>query len=148
MQDNKIDYEEVTGLAYRVASNYIYDKDSAKDIAQLTAIECYMNAEKLKEKSLNSWIYVVAKHKSIDYINKRKKDNKVLDKEIAELDKDFEKEIEDIEDIDDLLKTTPNKVIPLKQKQYLELVLNKNYDYKVVGRKLHEKPESIRKKNI
>jgi len=133
MLENRINYKEVTDIAYRVASRYIYDKDSAKDIAQLTAIECFINAEKLREESLNSWIYVAAKHKSIDYIKRKKKERGLEDSKIESIEDNIEKDIQANEDLNMLIENTPNKIVSIKQKQFLEMILKNKYDFKLIG---------------
>jgi DNA-directed RNA polymerase specialized sigma24 family protein len=147
MQESNIDFDNVTAIAYKVASQYIYDKDSANDIAQLTAIECYMNSEKLRAESLNSWIYVVAKNKSIDLIKNKKKERDLQDKKFQYLvNQEIDFSYQTIEDLDDLIENTPNKVIPIKQKQLMREVLNSNYDFRKVAAKFKMNYHTLRKK--
>jgi DNA-directed RNA polymerase specialized sigma24 family protein len=132
MNDNSIDYSKVTYLAFKVASHYLYDQDSAKDIAQLTAIECFLNAEKLQSDSLSSWIYTVAKNKSLSYIKSKSKQKTLVGKKVeSHIDEDQLTPIE----LEELINNTPNKVVPIKKKQLLKEVLIHQYDFKKLSKK-------------
>jgi DNA-directed RNA polymerase specialized sigma24 family protein len=76
VQQNAMNYEEITKSAFQIASFYLADEDSAKEIAQLTAIECFVNKENLKQETLTNWVFTVAKNKSLNLI---KSQNRKLD---------------------------------------------------------------------
>lgn len=143
MREQEINYEEVINLAYRVAAEYLHDFESAQDIAQITAIECFLNSEKLRKESLNSWIYAVSKNKSIDYIRKSATITK-LQKTVNPQTEEFE--IIQPEDLDDLIETTPNTVVPIKHKELLRKLLTSKYDFKKIGRCEKLNPDTLRKK--
>ena len=147
MNENPIDYESVTNMAYKVASHFLHNEDTAKDIAQITAIECFMKEKEIEHESLSAWVYVVAKNKSIDYMRAEKLTGRIIDFEMEKQSEEYlEDETETNENLDELIKQTPDKVVPKKQKQFLMMVLQNQYDFEKLGKKLKKNKHTIRKK--
>lgn len=55
-------YDQVLDYSFRVANKYINNRDKAQDIAQLTAIQLFVNREKVDPEKLDNWLYTVTKN--------------------------------------------------------------------------------------
>lgn len=55
-------YDEVLDYSFKVACKYIKDKDKAQDIAQLTAIQLFINNDRIDPAKLDNWLYTVTKN--------------------------------------------------------------------------------------
>ncbi len=55
-------YDQVLKYAYRVAVKYINNHDTAQDIAQLSAIQLFVNRDKIDPEKLDNWLYTVTKN--------------------------------------------------------------------------------------
>lgn len=72
--EDAIDYNLVLHKAYQVSMHYVHENDVAKDIAQAAAIKYYLNVEKIEKTKSNSWIYIVSKNLSFNYLKKNKRE--------------------------------------------------------------------------
>jgi DNA-directed RNA polymerase specialized sigma24 family protein len=142
----ELNYNEIIQFAYRVSSNYLYDEDSIQEVAQITAIECFLNKGNVKQEALTSWLYSVAKNKSIDYIRTVKKQGNLGDK-IIENDKLFksDKFLERVE-LEQLIEKTPNIVVPIKHKELVKETLKNQYNFTKLAKKLKINKDSLRNK--
>ena len=68
-----VDYNGILQKAYKVSMYYVKEDDTAKDIAQATAIKYYLNCETIDMKGSNSWIYKVSKNLSLNHLKKSKR---------------------------------------------------------------------------
>lgn len=166
MSELNMDYDEITNFAYKVAIEFVHDEDLAKEIAQVAAIECYLNQDNLREESLNSWLYAVAKNKAISMLKKRrtefKKITDLYDKALVDrfakyeqldaskpLEEFFleEKEFHESPDsLNELLNNIPKRVIPLKHRDLLFKIIRSNYDYKRLSKSMGLSVSNLRKK--
>ena len=134
-------------MAFKVASHYLNDEDNAKEIAQVTAIECFLNHEKIRQDTLHSWIFTVAKNKSLNLIKFQGRqtiiDPNILDKiKLNSLQKEFNKT--GFEDIEMLLERTPKSIISFKKRELLLQVINNNYKINKIASKLNINKNSLR----
>lgn len=113
-----MNYDLITTNAFRVASNYISDDDSAREIAQLTAIECFLNRDKLNTDNLNNWIFTVAKNKSLNFIRDNKRQ---LEVDSQFMEQTLHNEFSEIEkqEFSEILNAIPVAVINLKDRKLL-----------------------------
>lgn len=57
-----IDYDKALSYSYNVACKYIGDSDKAQDVAQLAAIQLFLNSDKVDPNSLLNWLFTVTKN--------------------------------------------------------------------------------------
>ena len=57
-----IDYDKALSYSYNVACKYIGDSDKAQDVAQLAAIQLFLNSDKIDPNSLLNWLFTVTKN--------------------------------------------------------------------------------------
>ena len=69
-----VDYNLVLRKAYQVSMHYVRENDMANDIAQATAIKYFLNKEKIEKNKFNSWIFIVSKNLSFNYLKKCRRD--------------------------------------------------------------------------
>ncbi len=55
-------YDKVLDYSLKVAYKYLNDKDKALDIAQLAAIQLFVNSDKIDPEKLDNWLYTVTKN--------------------------------------------------------------------------------------
>ncbi len=119
MPQNVLDYEEITNCAFQVASYYLTDYDSAKEIAQLTAIECFVNKEYLKQATLVNWVYTVAKNKSLNFIKANRQKFNYDPQILSKITKDDFIETNRREELSEILSQIPKNIINLKDRDIL-----------------------------
>ena len=120
-----LNYELITQNAFQVASHFLADDDSAQEIAQLTAIEYFLNEENMKPETLHNWVYTVAKNKSLNFIKANKKkinyDPKIMGRNIQDNIQSFEQEME----FSEILSQIPNNIVNLKDRDILRHALKR-----------------------
>ena len=72
-----INYENVLKYSRRVASRFFKDQDTVQEIAQLTAIQFYMNENRITSEKTDNWLFTVTKNFCLKRIKDSKKDNEV-----------------------------------------------------------------------
>jgi DNA-directed RNA polymerase specialized sigma24 family protein len=140
MTQNCLNYELITQNAFQVASHFLSDADSAQEIAQLTAIECFLNEENMRIDTLHNWIYTVAKNKSLNLI---KVQNKKLDIDPNLLATTIQAE-ETVDEIEfsEILSEIPKSIINLKDRKILQHALDRGL--KKAARDLNKNEDSFR----
>lgn len=138
-----MNYQKITENAYYIALNYLPDEDSAREIAQLTAIEAFLNRDSLREDSLNNWVFTVAKNKTLNYIRNNQKSFEV---EQAFFERYEEAKEGDLakDDFLRILAEIPLSVIDQKDRSIFLHYLKRGM--KGAARDRNENPDSFRKK--
>lgn len=90
-----INYDKALKYAYNVAYKYIHDRDKAQDIAQLTAIQLFLNTEKIDPDNLHNWLFTVTKNFCSKQFKIAQKDKEIAfepsffdNYDLTEIDKD------------------------------------------------------------
>src|SRR5690554_1412492 len=73
-----IDYDKALNYSYNVACKYIGDSDKAQDIAQLAAIQLFLNIERIDPDSLLNWLFTVTKNLCFKQFKVSQKNKEVL----------------------------------------------------------------------
>lgn len=73
-----INYDKVISYAYNVASKYINDKDKAQDVAQLSAIQLFLNRDKIDNDKLHNWLFTVTKNFCLKQLSCSQKGKEVI----------------------------------------------------------------------
>ncbi len=61
-----------------IALKYIKNLDIAEEIAQLSAIQLYLNYNKIDKTKINNWIFTVTRNLCIDFHRKKTKDKEIF----------------------------------------------------------------------
>jgi len=69
-----VDYDKILQKAYQISMYYVKEDDTAKDIAQATAIKYFLNVEKINNEKSNNWIFTVSKNLSLNHLKKYKRE--------------------------------------------------------------------------
>ena len=72
-----INYEKVLKYSRSVAGRFFKDQDTIEEIAQLTAIQFYMNENKIISENMDNWLFTVTKNLCLKRIKDRQKHNVV-----------------------------------------------------------------------
>ncbi len=72
-----INYEKVLKYSRSVAGRFFKDQDTIEEIAQLTAIQFYMNENKIISENIDNWLFTVTKNLCLKRIKDRQKHNVV-----------------------------------------------------------------------
>ncbi len=67
-------YEKMNRLVFSVSLSIVKSQVVANDISQETFISVWSNAHTFRGKGFKAWILTIAKNKSINYLEKRKKE--------------------------------------------------------------------------
>jgi len=139
MQD-AVDYNLVLRKAYQVSMHYVRENDMANDIAQATAIKYFLNKKKIKKNKFNSWIFIVSKNLSFNYLKRCRRDfdySKSYFEEKLQVENTNIKTSLNIDEID---------VINAKEKELLKQYYNISGNLSLLAKQTRTKKEVLRQK--
>lgn len=67
-------YMEYKHLVMKVAYDYSGSRETAEDIVQSTFLKLYMHFDEMSYHNIKSWLFTVAKHQALNYIDKNSRE--------------------------------------------------------------------------
>lgn len=138
--DNQDIYEQYFEKIYKTIFYIVRDRELAKDATQETFIKAFKSIKSLKNPTkIESWIISIATRTAIDFYNKRKKRNQIVQSYKEKMTLTPEMENQDFGDFDQYL----NDITP-EQKQVLALKYFDNLSEKEIASRLKIKLGTVK----
>jgi RNA polymerase sigma-70 factor, ECF subfamily len=133
-------YERYFDQVYKTTFYIVRDLELAKDATQETFIKVFKNEKQLQDPTkVESWIITIATRTAIDFYNKRRKLEQVVDLNEENFSSEKEMKNEDVLDLDQYL----NDINP-EQKQILVLKYIENLSEKEIASRLKIKVGTVK----
>jgi len=119
---------------------YVKEDDTAKDIAQTTAIKYFLNVDKIKNEKSNTWIFTVSKNLSLNHLKRYKK-------EVLYSNSYFEKKLlKDQPETKNTLTIDNIKIFNVKERDLLKQYYENSADINKLARKSKLKKKVLQNK--
>jgi DNA-directed RNA polymerase specialized sigma24 family protein len=74
----EISYDNVLRYSNQIASRFIKDRNVTEEIAQLAAIQYFLNKEKINKEKTDNWLFTVTKNFCLKRIKQAKENHEIL----------------------------------------------------------------------